>query len=174
MLLRYLVLILGWDVGINSSALAVTDIQNNTLRTIDHLFCAPPKSCPETLDLYNWLNTQFDIFLTKYSGIAVCYETPVIQGLNGAKMNTIIGIFLANAFRNGNKVYHVTPLHLKKVVTGNGKADKKEMLAHVTQKVTVSKSIMDLPFKVQNHLIDAIGCAYYLALDLGVVQNGKP
>lgn len=81
--------------------------------------------------------SYIDNFLTKYKpDIVVIEQTNSFRGgfITG-QVSECIGSILAACGRQNMKVVYVSPSHVKKVITGNGRATKSQMKHSVKQKV---------------------------------------
>lgn len=72
-------------------------------------------------------------------------------------LNEFVGVLKLIAFENRFEVKEFTPTHIKKVITGSGKATKKELRAALVKK--------NLTTEKNEHIIDAIALALVASLE---------
>lgn len=142
---------LGVDIGFNNNAIVVLD---NDLNLVDCVYKNLSRMKSEE-EKFAYLYTQFTAALGTHEGLVV-YENPVMRGRTGALLAGVVGLLKAASFNTKLKLQAVSPKALKKYITGSGIATKDGMKHHIQKKLDVDYT------KLKNdHLIDALCCAYY-------------
>lgn len=120
--------ILGIDPGYATIGYGVIDKLSNGLSTIDYGVIETPKneSIPVRLAI---LNDALTSIIAKYKPDAVSVEelffnTNITTGIKVAQAR---GVILLCAIKECGHLYEYTPLQIKLALTGNGRADKKQM-----------------------------------------------
>lgn len=130
-------IILGVDPGTIVMGYGLIEIKNNTPHLIDLGVLKPGK----VDDVYKKLQLIFNIvsgLITKYQPTSFAIEAPFfgknVQSM--LKLGRAQGVAIAAAMRHGLDVTEYSPKKVKQSVTGNGNADKEQvmkMLQHILQ-----------------------------------------
>lgn len=146
----------GVDIGINNNACVTINDQLEVVKYQHQDLSKVKDICKK---LYQ-LDTLINLYLMEYKtdDHLIVYEHPVMRGKVGANLNAVVGLLRKNVysvFEDNYNLKAVSPNTLKKFITGSGVANKKDMLHHIKQKISI-------PFSTSNdHLVDALCCAYY-------------
>jgi crossover junction endodeoxyribonuclease RuvC len=108
--------------------------------------------------LYDGLASMIE----KHKPAALALERSMGAGLMFVRNNLseTVGVAKLCCHDNGIKVYEVSPSHLKKIITGHGKAKKTHVKANVAATFGLKKSGVE-------HECDAAACALVMLVDLG-------
>lgn len=92
----------------------------------------------------------------------IVYESSVFRGLQAPALYQVAGIFHLVASRYGLPIYDPKPTQIKKLLTGNGKADKKDVEIASNKWLTNPQESF-----VNDHASDALSVALYGYLKCG-------
>lgn len=98
--------------------------------------------------------------LDKYPKIeAIIFEDSVFRGANAPALNYVAGLFYLIASERNIYIESIKPTQVKKIITGDGKADKIELAKKAASLLPVSDSVFQ-----NDHCSDAvaIGMSYFL------------
>ena len=109
-------------------------------------------------DIYSGLQKIID----RYNPHVLCLERSMGGGLSFVRNNLSenVGVCKLCCFNNGVAVHEISPSHLKKVITGSGKAKKKHIKANV-------KATFGLKTMGSEHECDAVAFAICYLVDIG-------
>ena len=143
--------VLSWDVGYNTGGFSVVDF--NTEGQLNLLYCeniiTKNKGFTDKLVEYS---LHFEKLLIKYKPTVFVYEEPIMKGKVGARLNQVIGVIRCLAKKENLIEKSYTPTEMKKIVTGSGNAEKKDIIKAV-QKVFPNRVFLE----EENHAADSLG-----------------
>jgi len=147
------VIVLGTDSGLERTGYSIFIKNNDGFGLIEHgyIFTEKEKVLAERLYI---IAQKFREVLTKHKPDVVVFErlffnTNQITAINVAQAQ---GVLLAMTAEFGAHVEFLTPPQIKQIVTGDGKADKKQ----VAKMVQMELKIETLP--KPDDVVDAIAC----------------
>ncbi|MBQ7307973.1 MAG: crossover junction endodeoxyribonuclease RuvC [Clostridia bacterium] len=127
-------IILGIDPGLAIMGYGIIEINGNRVRTIDYGAIYTPSHTPVSSRLqmiYDGLNQLFKKFKPdKVAFEELFFNTNTTTAINVAQAR---GIAILVANQNCNEIYEFTPLQIKQALTGNGRAEKKQVQYMVKQ-----------------------------------------
>lgn len=141
-------IVISWDVGYKTGGFSIVDISNMNLLYCSNIITKKP----EFTDKLKEYSEHFEELLDKYCPTVFIYEEPIMRGQVGAKLNQVIGVLRCMARKRGLSEKSYTPTEMKKLVTGNGSADKEDVIKAV-EKVFGSRTFK----KEENHAADSLG-----------------
>lgn len=112
-------------------------------------------------DIYN----QLEMLYKQYSYEIICIEEPCFNGENGAKLNRVLGMLYVLIGKYNLKYLTYNPKTMKKMVTGTGNANKKDVLFHV------QKYFPLVPNTLVDDIIDSIGIYICYLIDNNLLQD---
>ena len=147
--------VLGHDVGTVNSATSIISINTSTKKiTLDYFkyLKLPDISFEEKLLKFE---AYFSKVIEKYSPDFISYESPYIKSRNGQQLIMVCGILVLCGAKKSIKSHGYPASTVKKQVSGNGKADKKELEQAVKEHLRLDKN-----FKFENdHVSDSVAIA---------------
>lgn len=160
--------VIGMDPpSVRNCGWAVVGVVNNQpvilLKTTQQLK-AEEKDPAKLREVYDKLKELID----QYHPTAVCMERSMGAGLNfvRANLSESTGVAKLCAYDNGISVSEISPGHLKKVLTGYGRAKKKDIKTNIVAVFNLTKSDTE-------HECDAAGCALVHLIDQGLPYTIK-
>lgn len=146
-------MLLGIDVGIVNNGVAVYDykqqlfVYQNTIKaTHEHV-----------ADKLVFINKQLNTIIDDYQITDCCYEHPVMRsGKNVQDVNCALGVIFLVLRLAGIPFKGLSPNRIKRDITTNAKADKREVMTALRQhNVVVASNITKFD---SHHAADAIAC----------------
>lgn len=151
-------LIIGIDPGVTNTGYSIYNDSNNVVIESGEIV-ADAKSIEDKLvQVYNKLS----FLLEKYSINIVSYEQPVFlgKGITGEQINRVLGVvLLLFKLNNINDIFSYTAPQIKRKITGNGKADKKEVAVSVSKYFNIDNKFSS------THAADSLGAIMCYLLD---------
>ncbi len=148
-------IILALDSGRERCGWAIFENKTSNPELVDYGLLSTHKSKTLETRMYE-LNQQFDTLLTKYHPRTVIMES-LFFNTNKKTMLTVAqsqGALLTSCGRDTIPVEFLTPPAIKQIVTGDGRADKKQV-----EKMVVM--LLDLKIApTPDDVVDAIACGY--------------
>lgn len=141
-------MILSIDPGLNNIGFTVYDSKNKQIIKTSELTI-------KEKDLYKKLAISYSFFLNlfkQYSFNVFTFEKPTFinKGLVSQNINYNLGTILSLAATNNCKIESFAPKQIKKIITGNGNADKNEVARGVSKYFKISNSF------TSNHSSDSL------------------
>ncbi len=150
---------LGIDPGTTTIGFALLEKENNRIRVIEYgVIETPPKlALPEKiLLLYKDLEELLETYQPMTVGIEkLFFFRNITNGIDVAQARGAILYCLAS---RGIPIQEFTPLQIKRAVTGNGRAEKKQM----QKAIQMILKLREIP--KPDDAADALGIAYITAL----------
>jgi len=141
-------LILSADIGSTTNAICIYDLISKKI--VSYLdFYSKQKLIEDKL--INIYSNYFNLF-EKYPITTYIYEEPCIigRGVNGTLIPQAVGVMKLVARQHGATIFSYSPKHVKKVVTGDGNADKNLVALAVSEYFNINNKFSS------NHVSDAI------------------
>ena len=126
-------IILGIDPGTATTGFGILKIhQDNSFEAIEFDLIETDKNGSPEKRLY-LIHSEINSILKKHKPDAMAIEKVFFatNAKTAIRVGQAIGVMLLSAAKSKTKVYEYAPGTIKKIVTGNGKADKKEMQKHL-------------------------------------------
>jgi len=121
-------LILGIDPALNNTGIAILQVKNNSLYVI-HLTTIKQKTDEQISQKLLFLHQQLQLIIDLYKPNQVAIEETFVNNnpLSSLKLGQARGAIMLTIAINNLPITQYTPTHIKKTVTGNGKADKLQL-----------------------------------------------
>ena len=152
-------IILGIDPGTTSIGYAILDCTSRQPRLLDAQLVPLAMSLPE--DRLIDIHREIKKIITQWKPLAVSVEKLFFakNAKTAMAVSEARGVILLTAMLHGIKVYEYTPLTIKKVVTGDGHADKTQVqkMVRLTLKETIDMPSQDDVF---DSIASALCCMY--------------
>jgi crossover junction endodeoxyribonuclease RuvC len=119
--------ILGIDPGLNKTGWAIVE-QKNNLQYIDSGFIKNKQDI-QIYDKLSLIVQQVKNVMQTYKPNLLAMEETFVNNnaVSSLKLALVRGAIMAIAIENNIKIIEIKPNTIKKVITGNGKADKKQV-----------------------------------------------
>lgn len=129
-------------------------IVTTEMKVIDYGCCVSDH--PNFFDKLINIEKSFILIFKKYKPTIFVFEEPSkIAGQNGTRINEVMGVLKLLCAKNKISTYKsYTPTQVKKITTGSGKADKRDI-----QKAVKDKFKLDI-IPEPDHAADSIAVAY--------------
>lgn len=135
--------VLALDPGYERLGMAVLEKETGKKEQLIFSECfQTPKSAPFTERLYA-VGDEIKNIIEKYSPQAVAIESLFFTNNQKTAMHVaeIRGVIMYEAMKNKLQFTEYTPNQIKNAVTGDGRADKKQIFSMVTKLVKIDKKI---------------------------------
>jgi len=137
------------DCGYTNSGYCVFDTQNEVFLEIDHIVAKHDLFSEKLLMIHDRIKSVFDQFHPEFC----VFEEPVFlgKGKTGALLHQALGVVKLIAAQEHSEIIGYTAPHVKKLCTGDGKADKKKIEHEVCNHFKLDSSVFP-----SNHASDAV------------------
>jgi len=147
-------MILSVDPGLAKLGTAIIDPINEKV-LLTHYIKTSSKNT--TTQRISQIISEISSYITTYNINQICIEELYSHPDRKYLLRTyrVIGAIQLLAIQKNIAVQEINPSHMKKIITGNGRADKKEILESITD--ILPDSQYNQLIDAENHEIDAIG-----------------
>ncbi len=135
--------ILGIDPGYERLGVAIVEKEPSSKEQLIHSGCVQTSAqlpFPERLEL---IGNAVELLIKTYKPNALAIEKLYFVNNQKTAMSVaqVIGAIIYIAKSNGLEIFEYTPLQIKSACAGNGRADKKQMMAMIPLLVKIEKNI---------------------------------
>lgn len=117
---------IGLDLSLTATGVAVWDQENQRV-TYTKVITTSKQSHPEDDERYWYITKKIMQVITEHNLQGIAIEAPAFQGME-KRPSELAGVVKVVLYRHGYDYILVAPNTLKKYATGNGRADKPEMV----------------------------------------------
>lgn len=150
-------IILAIDTGYKTNGYTIYDLDKKEILTNGTLIAEDKVFENKLIKIFGF----FRNLIHEHKPSILVYENPIMnnRGEVGAKINRAIGLILYLAAFNKLQIFSYTATEVKKAVTGNGKADKDDIVNKVSELLNVPPTLF-----IDNHASDSAGilCTYLI------------
>ena len=134
--------ILSIDPGYERLGVAIIERTNNK-DVLLYSICKKTSATKEFQDRLSELGSFIDKLILDYSPEILAIEKLYFQNNQKTAMyvSQVIGVTIFLAKKNNMPVYEYTPLQIKSAITGNGRADKKQIITMLKHLIQIDKEI---------------------------------
>jgi crossover junction endodeoxyribonuclease RuvC len=158
-------ILIGTDCGIRNNSYCVIDTTTLTILEVGDVVSKHKLLQDKLLNIDNKYSELFN----KYKPEVFVYEEPCFigRGVNGTNISQALGVIKLNAAKVGATIVSYSATHIKKQVTGDGKADKELVASNAANYFKVDKSIF-----LSDHSSDSAAIGMCYLIEQGVTNHG--
>ncbi len=161
MLLSIYMIIIGIDPGTAETGIGIIETEKNSQKILRiHHECVKTSSKDEKAFRLHKIYNDISCLIKKYKAEAMAVESLFFNtnAKSASAVGQAIGAIMVAAGAHKIPVYQFSPLQIKKILTGYGRAEKKQLQSAVKKHL----KIVDIP--KPTHAADALAVAICLAL----------
>jgi crossover junction endodeoxyribonuclease RuvC len=158
-------ILIGTDCGVINNSYCVIDTTTLTILEVGDVVSKHKLLQDKLLNIDNKYGELFN----KYKPEVFVYEEPCFigRGVNGTNISQALGVIKLNAAKVGATIISYSATHIKKQVTGDGKADKELVASNAANYFKVDKSIF-----LSDHSSDSAAIGMCYLIEQGVTNHG--